>query len=101
MQSLTWLDVCKAGDSGDKLASYVIENAAHIFSIGLENFLNILDINLIIIGGGVPENSKLFYNTVKNKFNKINPRLKIEIDSNEKEMILKGCAASFVLDLLK
>ncbi len=99
--SLTYLDVCKAGDQGDRMASYVIENAALIFALGLENVLNILDIELIIVGGGFPESSRLFCDTIRNKLYKWHPNLKIELGNEETDMILKGSAASFILDLLK
>lgn len=99
--SLTYLDVLKAGDQGDRMASYVIESAALIFALGLENVLNILDIELIIIGGGFPESSHLFCETVKNKLAKSFPNLKIETGTDETDMILKGSAAAFILDRLK
>jgi len=68
--------------------------------VGLENFLNILEIELIILGGGIAENSKLFSNVIKNKFRKIMPDLNIVTADDEKIMTIKGCAASFILDIL-
>lgn len=101
LESITWIDVCKAADNGDKISAYVIETAAHTFAIGLENLLNVLGINLIILGGGIPENSKLFCNTIKERFSRINTDLRIELETHEKDMIIKGCTTAYIMDLLK
>jgi predicted NBD/HSP70 family sugar kinase len=99
--SLSYHDVCRAAEKGDKLASYVIENAALNFAIGLENILNILNLDLIVIGGELPENSKLFCEVVKNKLDNITPGFSIAVETNQTETALRGSASAFVLQLLE
>jgi predicted NBD/HSP70 family sugar kinase len=97
----SYIDVCRAADAGDKLATYVVENAAHIFSIGLENFLNILEIDLLVIGGGIANNSRLFCDVIKRKLSRINSELNIEPAKDEKAITIQGCSASFIFDHLE
>lgn len=98
--SLTFSDICAAVKANDGLATSVIEDAAYIFSIGLENFLNIVDVEIVFLGGMLIENCDLFYEIVAKSISKRLPSIVIERDDNYQDTMLRGVASLFVLDLL-
>lgn len=57
------LDILKAGDEGDKVATEIITEAARIFGIGLSNYMNIMDLTTIILSGPTIYSSHHFYQT--------------------------------------
>lgn len=54
---------CEAVKKGDELAVEVLNNAALYFSVGLTNLINILNPELIILGGPLAKKCDLFYST--------------------------------------
>ena len=50
---------------GDRLAERVYEEFGRLFGVSLVNIINILDPEIIIIGGSVAESSELFMNIVR------------------------------------
>ncbi len=63
LDRIDYLYICNAAEQGDKLAEEVILNAATIFGIGLANYINLINPQLVILSGPLVKNSSLFYDT--------------------------------------
>jgi glucokinase len=81
LSKITAETVSIACDMGDNLAALIIEETAEILGIGIANYINILDPEMVIIGGGVSlAGDKLFSplkkvvskRTMKNMGEKVN-----------------------------
>lgn len=64
IESINFIDICKAAEASDETASKVILNAAEAMGIGISNFIKILNLDYIIMNGPLVNNSILFYNKV-------------------------------------
>lgn len=63
-EKIDYQDICQAADrDGDALAMEVITSAATALGIGLANYINLLNPDLIILSGPLIHNSKLYYET--------------------------------------
>lgn len=61
-EKIDYQDICQAADrDGDALAMEVITSAATALGIGLANYINLLNPDLIILSGPLIHNSKLYY----------------------------------------
>lgn len=101
INSLTFYDICEAVKQNDRLATNIIEDAAYIFSIGLENFLNIVDVEIIILGGMLIEKCDLFYEIVAKCISERLPAIVMERDIDYIDSVLRGAASLFILDILR
>ena len=74
--SITSHDVSKAFESGDPLATEVLKDTAHLLTIWLGNIIDLLDPDVIVIGGGVAAMLKTFFEDIKYGVPKwcVNPR---------------------------
>ncbi|RSL32115.1 ROK family transcriptional regulator [Salibacterium salarium] len=63
METINASDVCKAADNGDKLSMEVINKAANYLGITMANLVNTFNPETIILGGSIPNTSKLFVET--------------------------------------
>lgn len=57
---LTGRDVGRAAARGDALALKAVEEAAHFLGMGLANAVNLVDPEVVVLGGGVPEMGEVF-----------------------------------------
>lgn len=67
---LTSLDVFEAGKSGDELALEVFRKMGFYLGIALADLINILNPEIIVIGGGAAAGWDLFINHVQDQINK-------------------------------
>jgi predicted NBD/HSP70 family sugar kinase len=61
IDQVSFKDICSAAEQRDLLAKEVIENAAVVFGIGLANYINILNPQIIILSGPLIAHSDFFY----------------------------------------
>lgn len=66
LEEINYIDICNAADSVDEVAREVITNAATVFGIGLANYINLLNPNLVILSGPLVKHSNLFYEVSTN-----------------------------------
>jgi glucokinase len=52
---LTVEDIARFMEQGDELANYVLKKAGRYLGIGIANAINLLDVERVVIGGGVPQ----------------------------------------------
>ncbi len=60
-RSLTFMEICNKAESGEPLAKQIILEAAHYFSIGLTNFIRLLNPQLVILSGPLIQHSPTFF----------------------------------------
>ena len=74
--SITSHHVSEAFESGDALATQVLEDTVHLLIIWLGNIVDLLDPDVIVIGGGVAAMLKSFFEEIKFGIPKwcVNPR---------------------------
>lgn len=58
VQLLRAVDVCRAAEQGDALAISVVEEAGSYLGVALSNLVNILNPEVIVLGGSIPRNSR-------------------------------------------
>lgn len=63
LEELNYIDVCRAAESGDQLAKEVIINAGTILGIGLANYINLLNPEIVILSGPLIKHCRLFFDT--------------------------------------
>ncbi len=61
------VDLCYRGDI---IASSVYNRFLDYIAYGIANLVHILDIGLVIVGGGISEQGDLFFNEINNRFKK-------------------------------
>ena len=61
INQISYVDICNAAEKNDSLARDVILNAATIFGVGLSNYINLLNPELIILSGPLIKHSDLFF----------------------------------------
>jgi len=64
--SITSHHVSEAFESGDPLATEVLEDTVHLLTIWLGNIVDLLDPDVIVIGGGVAAMLKRFFEEIRN-----------------------------------
>ena len=62
-EKLNYIDVCRAAQSGDQLAMEVIISAGTILGVGLANYINLLNPEVVILSGPLIKQSRLFFET--------------------------------------
>ncbi len=63
LDAITIAQICAAAEANDDLAKAVLTNAATYLGVGLANYINLFDPNLVILSGPLVRNSPLFYKT--------------------------------------
>lgn len=63
LNRIDYLYICNTAEQGDKLAKETIVNAATHFGIGLANYINLINPELVVLSGPLIEHSPLFYKT--------------------------------------
>lgn len=63
LQLLQASDVCKAADKGDELAVRIVNRAATYLGIALANLVNLLNPEVVILGGSVPTRCHTYVKT--------------------------------------
>jgi predicted NBD/HSP70 family sugar kinase len=61
LEEIDYVDICNYAEGKDMLAKEVIENAAVIFGVGLANYINLINPQLVILSGPLIKHSDLFY----------------------------------------
>jgi glucokinase len=74
--SITSHHVSEAFESGDPLATEVLEDTVHLLTIWLGNIVDLLDPDVIVIGGGVAAMLRTFFDEIKRGMPEwcVNPR---------------------------
>jgi predicted NBD/HSP70 family sugar kinase len=98
--SLTFEDIRNAALMGDNLALSVIENAAAYLAAGLYNYASALDINTVYLGGSMPTRCPGYYDFVYHRLLELMPELKVNLEENQSERILKGISTKYLLSRL-
>lgn len=62
LDKIDYIDICNFAEEKDTLAREVIENAAAILGVGLANYINLINPQLVILSGPLIKHSRLFYN---------------------------------------
>ena len=65
ISSITSQHVGKAFESGDPMAREVLEETAHLLTIWLGNIIDLLDPDVIVVGGGVAAMLKSFFEEIQ------------------------------------
>jgi glucokinase len=65
---LTGRDVGRAAARGDALALKAVEEAARFLGMGLANAVNLVDPEVVVLGGGVPEMGEAFLQPTRRSF---------------------------------
>jgi predicted NBD/HSP70 family sugar kinase len=63
VMQLKYDEVCRAADAGDTMSVRIVKEAARYLGISMANLVNILNPEMIILGGTVPNHSQLFVQT--------------------------------------
>jgi len=76
ISSITSQHVGKAFESGDPLAREVLEETVHLLTIWLGNIVDLLDPDVIVVGGGVAAMLRSFFEEIKRELPDwcVNPR---------------------------
>ena len=61
LDEIDYIDICNFAEEKDTLAREVIENAAVILGVGLANYINLINPQLVILSGPLIKHSRLFY----------------------------------------
>ena len=56
--------ICNAANEGDKIAYKILKDAGTILGNAISNVLNVLGINVVIIGGGLSITGPIFFNSI-------------------------------------
>lgn len=96
---------CEAVKKGDKLALEVVEKATAYFAVGLSNLINILNPELIILGGPLIKKCELFYkmttSIVEERIRGTLPYVpNFSMGELEEEAVVVGCG-NIILDYLE
>lgn len=70
ISDINYLDICMAAEDGDELAKEVINYAAIGLGIGIANYVNMLNLQIIILSGALVNVSNVFYEECKRVVNK-------------------------------
>jgi glucokinase len=65
VKTLTAIDIDKFANQGDELASQLVTEAAHYLGTVIGNSVNLLDVERVVIGGGVSRSGSLWWNSLR------------------------------------
>ena len=69
-ENVTSKELFIEANKGDKVSLEIIETAMSYLGVAVSNYANILDPDLIIIGGGISESGDLMFNIIRNEMEK-------------------------------
>ncbi|AAK78909.1 putative NBD/HSP70 family sugar kinase [Clostridium acetobutylicum] len=100
LREIKLLDLENAINKGDSLSKEVILNSAVIFGIALANYIQVLGLKAIVLGGSLIANSKTFYDVLtKIVFDRIkNHKIKLIREGHFKGNIFSTGAAAVVVE---
>lgn len=107
LTEINYIDICSMAEDGDELAKEVITNSAVIFGLGLSNYINLLNPEIVILSGPLINYSNLFYkistsSAEKRIYSKHSNKVIFNRGGKFKEKsIALGSAAMVVEELLK
>lgn len=61
LSNIDYKDICIAAEQNDQPSISIIKEAAMAFGIGLVNYIQLLDLKVVVLTGDLPKNSKIFY----------------------------------------
>lgn len=61
IDKIDYIDICNSAEAKDALAKEVIENAAAILGVGLANYINLINPQLVILSGPLIKHSRLYF----------------------------------------
>lgn len=80
LEEIDYIDICNFAEGKDTLAKEVIENAAVIFGVGLANYINLINPQLVILSGPLIRHSELFYSiSTQTALKRIYPKNEIKV----------------------
>lgn len=100
LDNLNIEDICIASKLKDPIACQQLDYAASILSIGIENFLRIFQLEVVIVTGKLFRGTSYFYDALKDKLQFKHPNLIVNIDDKEWQSALQGGAESYMYELL-
>lgn len=65
IQTLSGLEICAAAQSGSAAALAAFEQVGHWLGLGIANLVNLLDLDVVVIGGGLIETGDLLLGPVR------------------------------------
>ncbi|QNU65264.1 ROK family protein [Ruminiclostridium herbifermentans] len=103
IEQLSYIDICKAAESGEPIAMKVIEDSATIMGNGLANLIQLLNPGIVILSGPLLKHSELFYQiSTDTAYKRINKFSKDKIFFNRggyfKEDAISVGAAAILLE---
>lgn len=107
IESINYIDICKAAEYGDETAGDIIIKAGEAFGIGISNFIKILNLEFIILSGPLVKHSNIFYNkavsTALNNYYKIQKNNVVFVKGGffDDNSIAVGAAANLFEIILK
>lgn len=63
--STSFIDLAESARKGDKSALAAISQGTHALAVGIVNFIGTLDINHVVIGGGVAQAGEIFWGPLR------------------------------------
>lgn len=100
IDELTFDDLCDAVKKGENPALSIIENASLLLARGIENYLRIVNIDAVVLGGIIIEKIPLFFEFTKKAIIRSNESIQVLCGIDESTHILQGAAETYVLSLL-
>jgi predicted NBD/HSP70 family sugar kinase len=94
LNNINYKDICIAAEQNDQLSISIIKEAAIAFGIGLVNYIQLLDLKVVILTGDLPKNSKMFYDLcIKIASEKLDLNKGTKVIFEKKEYFAKDTAA--------
>ncbi|MDY0288338.1 MAG: ROK family protein [Sphaerochaeta sp.] len=100
IDELTFDDFCEAVRNGEEPALSILENASLILARGIENYLRIVNIDAVVLGGVIIEKIPRFFEYTKEAIIRNNKTIQVLCGIDESTHILQGVAETYVLSLL-
>ncbi|HEO64773.1 MAG TPA: ROK family protein, partial [Spirochaetes bacterium] len=69
--------ICYWANEGDSLCESIVQDAGHFIGLAIANIINLLNIPLVVVGGGVSAGGKVLFQSIDESANKhVLPRLR-------------------------
>lgn len=97
---VTFPQLCRGAEEGDELCVQLVRDAARAFCRGLHNYLTVLPVPLVGLGGTFVEHSPLFFDQVAQGMAGYAPALRVEKVTDYVRYAFRGISAKLVFELL-
>lgn len=97
---ITFRQICEGAERGDPVCVWTMEDAARAFCLGVNNYLTVLPVPLVALGGTVVEQSPLFYKKVVEGMAGYAPDLILKKVTDYVRYAFRGISAQLVFSLL-